>query len=894
MKLIHAHIDNFGKLQDYDLDFTDGLNKVVYDNGWGKSTLVAFIRVMLYGFENERKRSEVENERKRFEPWQGGTYGGSLVFEQDGKEYRIERVFDKGNDSFNLYDNETDLPVDDYSENVGVELFGIDRESFSRTVFVGQQDCATEATSQINSKIGNVSTETADMAMYDKAASALHNEQNRISARRATGELSKLRSKIAERRAFISNKLSLESNYESVSGTIVECQEQIDAQERLVRECDKHLEEAATKNRLLADKRDYATKIEERNRAETTLNSIQAKFPKGAPSLEEVDTIVAMSADANGLNKVVEGTALSEDESQEYVNLQIRFRKGIPSEEELAEIEDKINQIEELRTEKQVGVLSDEDYQDFSVLEKQFSLGAPSKDSVEALLNEWRAADQVKDRLDGLKSQYDARFNSLRATAANNKEEATRKAKTQYDAENKIALLIMAAGLVVSLLGMFLYFKFKVVWLLLWLLVGIAVIAYGYFFKKPSETMIEDVDYKVKDYENDPGLLELRASMQEAEDNLRSFADERQAFLTEFGFPQNVIDDRGWFYDLGKSIEEYNKLQERVHSQNDFQETLTELTKPVFEFFDGYKIKSNLGSLSNDLFRMENMIARVTDFKEKMRRQRATRGQLEKDKLRLDAFVKKYALDAYGEVIDLTTLRDDVIALDKAQKAFEERRIAVESFKEEHDMQALQLVEDYEVTDLESYKTQKSSAQETLRNLKTAMKDCVSNEENLSERLQEIEDAEEELMALEEQEKALAWRQTIVNKTADYLEEAKNNFLKKYLAPMQNSFDQYFEMMSGEDAEVYELDARLNITKRANGKKRNVELLSEGYKDLVGLCRRMAMVDAMFEDEKPFLIFDDPFVNLDDEKLDCGLEFMKNVSRKYQVIYTTCHTSRSV
>jgi uncharacterized protein YhaN len=60
----------------------------------------------------------------------------------------------------------------------------------------------------------------------------------------------------------------------------------------------------------------------------------------------------------------------------------------------------------------------------------------------------------------------------------------------------------------------------------------------------------------------------------------------------------------------------------------------------------------------------------------------------------------------------------------------------------------------------------------------------------------------------------------------------------------------------------------------------------------IGLCRRMAMIKATYESEKPFLMFDDPFVNLDAEKVACGLSFINALSKEYQVIYTTCHTSR--
>lgn len=894
MKLVHAHIENFGKLQDYDLDFSDGLNKVVYDNGWGKSTLVAFIRVMLYGFENERKRSELENERKRFEPWQGGTYGGSLVFEQDGKQYRIERVFEKGNDSFELFDNETNLPIDVYSENVGEELFGIDRESFSRTVFVGQQDCATEVTSQINSKIGNISTDTADMAMYDKAASALHNEQNRISARRATGELSKLRNRIAEKSSFVNAKDGLEISYEKVSKNIADCQKEIEDQKRIIHNCDIQLEEAATKNRLLADKKEYATKIEEKYHAEQELKTAQDRFPTDAPTLEEIDKVISMAGSADGLEQVVEGTSLSEEEKKEYLKLQLRFNKGLPSEEALRKVESAIEQVEDLRAEKQIGVLSDDELQKYTSLEKKYSLGVPKFDVVSGLIEDWDKSVKLNNRLYGLNSQYEGLANRLKVAAISKKAEAEKAAKARYDEEKKMALIIIAAGVFVTLLGLFTYIKLNTIWLLLILFIGLAILAYGYFLKMPKKTMLTDFDYEGKDYENNPELLDLANSIQKAKDDLTIIEDSRTGFLTEYGLSLDRSDDVGFLYELQEDVKTYNALSERAYSQGNFQKTLTNMTAPIYDFFEEYKITSNLGSLSNDLFRLNNMIARYNYLKRRVKIQRENRGQLEKDQLAVDSFNKKYGFASGNEPVDLTAIRDNVIALNNARSSYETRKNAVSQFESEHDLQAIRMLEDYEEADLDTVKEAKRAARETVGRLETTLKEFMDNEDSIASKLQEIEDTEEELKTLKEQECSLAWRQTIVNKTAEYLEEAKNNFLKKYLAPMQNAFDRYYELLSGEDEDVYELDAKLNITKRANGKRRNIGLLSEGYKDLVGLCRRMAMVDAMYEDEKPFLIFDDPFVNLDDEKLECGLEFMKNISQKYQVIYTTCHTSRSV
>ncbi len=50
----------------------------------------------------------------------------------------------------------------------------------------------------------------------------------------------------------------------------------------------------------------------------------------------------------------------------------------------------------------------------------------------------------------------------------------------------------------------------------------------------------------------------------------------------------------------------------------------------------------------------------------------------------------------------------------------------------------------------------------------------------------------------------------------------------------------------------------------------------------------MAFVDAMYPGEKPFLIMDDPIVNLDDKKTEGSLRLLREIAREYQIIYFTC------
>ena len=80
MKLLNCHIVNFGCLSNCSFDFDEGLNLIFAKNGTGKSTLAAFLKAMLYGLPSVRKGG-YENERRRYLPWQGGTFGGALCFE---------------------------------------------------------------------------------------------------------------------------------------------------------------------------------------------------------------------------------------------------------------------------------------------------------------------------------------------------------------------------------------------------------------------------------------------------------------------------------------------------------------------------------------------------------------------------------------------------------------------------------------------------------------------------------------------------------------------------------------------------------------------------------------------------------------------------------------------
>jgi DNA repair protein SbcC/Rad50 len=96
MILLRCHIRGFGKLDNCNFEFRDGLNLVYAPNEGGKSTLQRFLAGMLYG----QLRADLKVQRRvdpwvdQFKPWRGSEYGGILWCRlADGSVMELHRSF---------------------------------------------------------------------------------------------------------------------------------------------------------------------------------------------------------------------------------------------------------------------------------------------------------------------------------------------------------------------------------------------------------------------------------------------------------------------------------------------------------------------------------------------------------------------------------------------------------------------------------------------------------------------------------------------------------------------------------------------------------------------------------------------------------------------------------
>lgn len=87
MKIKKVHIDGFGKWHDQDFDFKTNPQIIYGPNEAGKTTLMAFLISILFGFPDGRGK----NRFAQYIPKNTSSYGGSLLVEVNGQEYLIKR-----------------------------------------------------------------------------------------------------------------------------------------------------------------------------------------------------------------------------------------------------------------------------------------------------------------------------------------------------------------------------------------------------------------------------------------------------------------------------------------------------------------------------------------------------------------------------------------------------------------------------------------------------------------------------------------------------------------------------------------------------------------------------------------------------------------------------------
>ncbi len=769
MKLLSLHIDGFGKLSDLKYEFSDKLNVIEAENGFGKTTLAAFIKAMLYGLQSPNTRGKVSNnDRAHYSPWGGGPFGGSLDLETSKGRFRITRSFGSKSsaDTFSLTDLDTGMSSRAYSENIGVELFGLDASSYEKSTYVPQAETELTMSSDISAKLTGLLQSSDDMSEYDNAVARLEDYMRRFKL--LTGDKGLIQDTRRE--------------YDECSAIITECERALEISER----CAADLKALADEDAELTVKmRELRIKIDEANRQKLIRTEflVWRDYAKTAA-----------------------------ERRQHLLKLQEQFKNGPPSASELGELSLLCTKYEAAIASSVSMSYADET--ELAALADRFGDKPVCEDERRRLSDEWSALKASKPSETPVKPE-------------------------PYINRTKPALLPF------SIVG---------------LLIGAALSVVG--------TLL-------------PMLVLLIAGAAAAVASV--------AMLCTF-FSQKKRDREG---------RESFELQ-----MSDYQATLAKIGREAAEHSGRRELleralkryyPDQAGEPDALLYRLEadsTRYAILISAREKYAAEAEARRQANQDLLaRIQESLKRYGVvcnDRPRALID--RLRGSIRDLDDAKARLVEAEAQAAEYK------SAKKIEDEppvppDTDELSSRMNALMVRSGEIQRRIGVLTESKKATEEKAEKLPALRDRAESLLALIEDYKT---RRATAERAKELLSAAKAGLSSRYLRDMEAGFSTNFSELTGREAPEALIAADLGINFREIGGQRDTAWYSAGQRAAIAVCLRLALIDALFADERPFLVLDDPFTDLDEKTMQNAAEMLRALSEKMQIVYFTCHKSRKI
>ena len=856
MRLLRCHIENFGVLSGFDYEFESGLTVICRENGFGKSTLAAFLKAMFYGLPRTGARTAANNERKRYEPWQGGKYGGFLEFSNQGTSYRVTRYFGKtaAKDSFEIYDLTNRTKETAFSEKLGEELFGLDAESFARSTFVPQLAARElEATSSMRAKLTNLVDDTNDMNNFDTAMAALRAYRSERKAYRGSnGEIDRL---AEELRALEDERFRAEGKRPELESVLRE----IDAQNAQQAEKTAELALVRADIQKAAGQRERQLKKErlyelcaQAEKQDEMLRALREKYPDGLPAAEEIRRQRENIISLRQLEKRQQMLVVSEEERQV-------IEEGTPLFSDRVRVADDLDRLEAGQRELTAlsignrAVMPEEETEQLEKYTRIFHIGLPD----DAELSE---KQQDCRRIAELCAVRDAK--------------QAQKNEKKRPGSAKIAILALGALLLLAGIGCLAAEKLSL---------GIAAVVLGalsfaaaLLWRKPSQAA--------------DGADEAARQIGQLQDGVT-------AFLLQFYPDTSRPDEQLVQLRLGKDA--YLRLREkesRMTKERQAQQTrIDALTRELHAILARYRLTDSEQTLLQAIRALRERASQYERAQERAERLEAERQEMARQTQayadELAACFAKYRLSGQTDEQLIEQAEQDVHAFAAAVTASNEAKERLADYLRENAEVSGEASQEQGL-DMAALQEKETQTQRELAAQEDALRQLRQRRDSLRREIEKLPALEDELAELDETRKALQKQCELADLTMDYLTRAKDALANGYVGNVEKGFLRYAEALLGEKIGHVMLDRELRLFIDEQGAARDAASFSAGTLDGMMLCMRLALVDALFQKEQPFLLLDDPFVNLDDEATCRALSMLRELAKQRQVVYLTCNTAR--
>ena len=745
MKLVKCYIANFGKLSNFNYNFSSGLNILNKENGWGKTTLADFIKAMLYSLPASRARSLKDNPRKKYKPWNGGEFGGNLVIEVNENIYRIERLFGntESEDTFKLFNEKTNKISSDYSSNIGFEIFGLDAESFSKTTYLPQLELKIELTDNISAKLSDLTRDKDDVNSFNTAISSI-DEKRKIYQK--TGERGKYYELLREYESLQAKK----DAFTSLNATVQELDNNRTAILSKINELESN--EASLQhqinNNIENQKYKDVTKLQkEIDNIDEQIKLIESNLHGNIPTLSQLKNIQKQSDTKVILQKEIELVTYKIENENKTLNKTLNFFITPPTNDEIQTIETEIN-------------------------------------------------------------NYRNSKNTTRPTEKNIYKNQLLKIITATIGFDLIALISLCVCFFMNIINFAIFG-----------IIATLVIVFG----------LAIIFISIKKLKN----------------------------KTKFD---------------NSNLNNENKLDSLLRFN--FEKELS-LDAKIYVYLENLKIKKLCEDKLQQLnLELENFIAKLNSIQNQL------------DEL----------LHLYGK--EGKNINDIILNLSRECSRYDE----LQSLKQKK-------IDDYQKlsVNINIHKSQENLVEQDFNKLSQKLKNVseeLSNSrkeytninlqlERYNQKLTELEDVLSKEESIKNELDEIKRKLKVFEYTDKYLKLAKDELDSAFLEPITKSFTTMINSLNASAIENFKIDTNFNISVINNGQTKELSFFSKGYQDIAYICARLASVDAMFKDQKLFIILDDPFVNLDNEKLELAKNLLREISKNFQILYLVCHDSRT-
>lgn len=876
----------FGGLKDKIISFDNGMNIVYGENEAGKSTIQAFIKILLYGMSNYKGKDYKQNERLKYMPSTGETISGELYVEFKNKEYIIRRTFGKSKkeDTSSVIDAITGEEIKYISkEEPGKYFFNINRATFINTLFIGQLgvEVRKDKEEEIIDKIANSIGIDDGQVSVDVALTKLNKYKKSISNVRKNGNLDVLNERY-------SNLLS--ERYEAYNLS----NHNLDNEELLI---NMNLEKKSLNNEI--NNLEIYKRFLKRTKLKKEFEEITQYFKKKQELKDKEKYINKLLT----YNDEFINYAFVKELREEY-SLYLNILDTSESEKE--EIREKEEKLKELKT-----PLDKYDYIEQlpenilnilerlkirrEILKEKVDINQSIENEIDFLNLKEREAQKIvgdaliindfKEAIENTVNSYEEKLKDLKEIV-------------EDDNKNKNNNVFYGFLLVISLLSIILAITSNniILSLILYIIFGVSIVLLLiniYFNKGGKNKSIEsikmdiskiekDLDYycnalKIGSYKELFKKLKIYDDYTKLQNKINEKINEKlsqkelldlEKAISEYATVNDEIEEYlniSGTNDLGELINEVNKYQQSSKGLDILEIELKNLkiglekTKEQLIIRER-KIRGKLGSIG-----FENInILGVEDILKELEDKLELRDEINRD---LASVEEAYSVLTKGKDIDLIKKElGDVININFEYSYENEEEI--DSVIKEKNLKLLEV-------------------EKSIKDIENEIKNRFNGRRTIPDIEEEIKEVEDEV---KEKVKQLRASSIAIESLQEAYQEIRENFgpiLNKNVIDSFSKFtdEKYSDVMVSDN---YEMKVRNqnNIMK--------ADILSNGANDQLNLSLRLAFIDMIFKSKDVSIYLDDAFVQYDNKRLEKTIKYLVNQNFKQCIIFTCQNREESI